>query len=122
MSDNDNELGSFLAGFVVGGLVGAAVALILAPQSGSETRSQITGKGQEMQAAGERTIQQAGETAELYAQRMGAQASQFGQEVEQQARIVLDAGRQRTSSTGENGTPNQSADVSAGDVEPPPAG
>ena len=48
MSDNDSEFGSFLAGFVIGGLVGAAVALVLAPQSGADTRSQITGKGNEL--------------------------------------------------------------------------
>ena len=42
-SNNENEsgLGAFLAGFIIGGLVGAAVALVLAPQSGEETRSQI---------------------------------------------------------------------------------
>ena len=38
MAQNDNDFSAFLAGFVVGGLVGAAVALILAPQSGEETR------------------------------------------------------------------------------------
>ena len=40
MSDN-NEFGSFLSGFLVGGLVGAAVALLMAPQSGEETRTLI---------------------------------------------------------------------------------
>lgn len=98
MSDNDSELGSFLAGFVVGGLVGAAVALVLAPQSGSETRSQITGKGHEMQAAGERTFQQAAEAVDSYAQRAG----EFGEDIEEQARIVLDAGRQRVSGVEDN--------------------
>ena len=39
MSDNSNDLGAFLAGFVIGGLVGAATAIILTPQSGEETRS-----------------------------------------------------------------------------------
>ena len=38
MSDSDNEIGAFLTGFIIGGLVGAAVALITAPQSGEETR------------------------------------------------------------------------------------
>ncbi len=38
---SDNEIGSFLTGFIIGGLVGAAVALIMAPQSGEETRAQI---------------------------------------------------------------------------------
>ena len=33
MSDNDS-FGAFFAGFVIGGLVGAATALLMAPQSG----------------------------------------------------------------------------------------
>lgn len=44
MSDN-NDFGSFLAGFMIGGLVGAAVALLLAPQSGEETRQVIKERG-----------------------------------------------------------------------------
>ncbi|RLC62060.1 MAG: YtxH domain-containing protein, partial [Chloroflexota bacterium] len=35
-NNNGGEVGAFFAGFLVGGLVGAAVALILAPQSGAE--------------------------------------------------------------------------------------
>lgn len=44
MSDS-SEFGSFLAGFVIGGLVGAAVALLMAPQSGEETRTVIKERG-----------------------------------------------------------------------------
>jgi hypothetical protein len=48
MSDNNgSDIGAFMAGFVIGGLVGAATALILAPQSGEETRSQIASRGAE---------------------------------------------------------------------------
>lgn len=39
----------FLAGFFVGALVGAAAALLLAPQSGEETRAFIREKGIELQ-------------------------------------------------------------------------
>lgn len=124
MSDSNNELGSFLAGFVVGGLMGAAVALILAPQSGSETRAQLTGRGQEMQGVNERALYQAAENSDLYAQRAGVQADLTSQEIEQQARIVLDAGRQRTSGAGGNGAADQSGAASrdTGDLEEPPAG
>ena len=50
MSDNNSggDIGAFLAGFVIGGLVGAAAALILAPQSGEETRHQIADRGREL--------------------------------------------------------------------------
>ena len=55
MSDN-NDFGAFLAGFVIGGLVGAATALLLAPQSGEETRTVIRDKGIELKdKAGEST-------------------------------------------------------------------
>jgi len=36
--------GEFMAGFLVGALVGAAAALLLAPQSGEETRTLIREK------------------------------------------------------------------------------
>jgi gas vesicle protein len=47
MSDN-NDFGTFFAGLIVGGLVGAAVALLLAPQSGEETRTMIHDKSIEL--------------------------------------------------------------------------
>ena len=37
----DSGAGSFLAGVVIGGLVGAAVGLLLAPQAGDQTREQL---------------------------------------------------------------------------------
>ncbi len=48
MSDNSSEFGSFLAGFLIGGLVGAATALLLAPQSGEDTRNVIVTKSIEL--------------------------------------------------------------------------
>jgi gas vesicle protein len=110
MSDNDSDFGSFLAGFVIGGLVGAAVALIMAPQSGAETRSQITGKGREFVDSSEQRFHEAVETADAYAQEVGERAAQFGQEVEAQARIVLDAGLQGL------GMAEDSEDISAEDA------
>lgn len=47
MSDSD-DFGTFFAGLIVGGLVGAAVALLIAPQSGEETRGLIREKGIEL--------------------------------------------------------------------------
>ena len=46
MSDTTNDSNSsFLAGFVMGGFVGAAIALIFAPQSGSHTRASFVNRG-----------------------------------------------------------------------------
>lgn len=48
MSDRDTGFGAYLAGFLIGGLVGAAAALLLAPQSGEETRTIIRDKSIEL--------------------------------------------------------------------------
>lgn len=41
MSDSNGSGGAFMAGFILGGLVGAAAALLLSPQPGEMTRKQI---------------------------------------------------------------------------------
>ena len=40
MADNDNG-GSFMTGFLMGGIVGAVIGLLLAPKSGSQTRADL---------------------------------------------------------------------------------
>jgi gas vesicle protein len=58
MNDNDS-FGAFFAGFVIGGLVGAAAALLMAPQSGEETRAQIQERGIELQTKAQEGIRDA---------------------------------------------------------------
>ena len=67
MSDNSSELGSFLAGFIIGGLVGAAVALLTAPQSGEETRKYISDKSIELKNTAVEKAEQARAKAEAAA-------------------------------------------------------
>src|SRR5512139_1058292 len=70
MSERDGDFGAFLAGFVIGGLVGAAVALILAPQSGEETRTLIRDRSIELKdMAAEKA-----ETARIKAEAAAAEA------------------------------------------------
>jgi gas vesicle protein len=59
MSDQDQSFGAFLVGFVVGGLVGAAVALLYAPQSGEETRAYIKDKSIELKDKAADTVDEA---------------------------------------------------------------
>ena len=47
MSDHD-DFGAFLIGFIVGGVAGAVAALLLAPQSGEDTRAFIKDKSIEL--------------------------------------------------------------------------
>lgn len=62
----------FIGGLVLGGLVGAAVALLLAPYSGKETREQIRYEGIELQHRGQ----------------------QYGQDRMQEAKNTLEQGQQ----------------------------
>jgi hypothetical protein len=39
--EDDNKTGTVLISFLIGGIIGAGVALLLAPQSGRKTRRQI---------------------------------------------------------------------------------
>ena len=48
MSDNSNEFGAFMSGLLIGGIAGAITALLLAPQSGEETRKVIIDKSIEI--------------------------------------------------------------------------
>jgi gas vesicle protein len=62
---NQNSGGvEFFAGLVIGGLVGAALALLLAPQSGEETRAQIRDKSLEFKDRAEEGVLEARQRAE----------------------------------------------------------
>src|SRR3989304_242351 len=63
MADNDSDFGVFLAGFIVGGLVGAAVALLMAPKSGEETRTYIKDKGIELKDEAMKSTEEARQKA-----------------------------------------------------------
>lgn len=47
MARNDEKGSSFVLGFVFGGIIGAAIGLILAPKSGTETRHIIQHRSEE---------------------------------------------------------------------------
>lgn len=64
MSDN-NDFGAFFAGLVIGGLVGAAAALLTAPKSGEETRTMIKEKSIELRDRAVEVSQDARHKAEV---------------------------------------------------------
>lgn len=90
MSDRD-DFGAFVSGFMIGGLVGAAVALLLAPQSGEETRMQIREKGIELRDQVEQTATDARARAEEIAQ----QARQRAEKVQERGQVVLEEQKTR---------------------------
>lgn len=58
-----SDFGTFLVGFIVGGLTGAAVALLLAPQSGEETRTIIKEKAIELKDKAAETYEEVSDKA-----------------------------------------------------------
>ena len=63
MSDESN-FGSFLMGFTVGALAGAIVSLLMAPQSGEETRQVLNEKAIELKEKGAETYEDTKQRAE----------------------------------------------------------
>ncbi|HEX8992301.1 MAG TPA: YtxH domain-containing protein [Anaerolineales bacterium] len=67
MASDSDEFGSFLVGFIVGGLTGAVVSLLFAPQSGEETRALIRDKSIELRDRAADTAEEALARAEAAA-------------------------------------------------------
>lgn len=102
MDNNENELGSFLAGFIIGALVGAATALILAPQSGAATRQQISSTSHELRNTADAQAREYREKANTIISDTRHKAQNLTEQVQDQVRIVLDAGKEETETIAEN--------------------
>lgn len=123
MSSERDEFGAFLVGFIVGGLTGAVVSLLFAPQSGEETRALIRDKSIELRDKASVTAEEALARAEaaaaeartraeelakevrVRAEELGkevrARGEEFGKEVRARGESALDAVRKPKKSGGE---------------------
>jgi gas vesicle protein len=88
MSDRD-EFGAFLVGFIVGGLTGAVVSLLFAPQSGEETRALIKDKSIELRDKASVTAEQALAKAEAAAAEARARADELAKELKARGETVV---------------------------------
>jgi gas vesicle protein len=88
MSDRD-EFGAFLVGFIVGGLTGAVVSLLFAPQSGEETRALIKDKSIELRDKASVTAEQALEKAEAAAADARARADELAKELKARGETLV---------------------------------
>ena len=52
MAENDSGL-SFVSGFLLGGVVGAVVGMLLAPKPGEETRADLVGQSEVLRTRAE---------------------------------------------------------------------
>jgi len=101
---NNNRGLEFLTGLALGGIAGAATALLMAPASGEETREEIRSRGVELKHRGEAFGDEAKEQLEKAAKegqkRMSDVQERTGHALEEQkTRFVeaIDAGKQAAS-------------------------
>jgi gas vesicle protein len=94
MSDRD-EFGAFLVGFIVGGLTGAVVALLFAPQTGEETRALIKDKSIELRDKASASAEDVIARAEAAAAEARTRAEELAREVRNRGQEVMDDVRDR---------------------------
>jgi len=101
MSDHD-DFGAFLVGFIVGGVAGAITALMLAPQSGEETRTLIRDKTIELRDQATHTVEETLQKAEKSAQEAVKRAEKLledaklrAKEVAEQGQVMLDESKEK---------------------------
>lgn len=94
MSERD-EFGAFLVGFIVGGLTGAVVALLLAPQSGEETRALIKERSIELRDRASTEAEEAWRRAEEAAEQARRRAEEFAREARDRGEEITLKARER---------------------------
>jgi gas vesicle protein len=94
MSERD-EFGAFLVGFIVGGLSGAVVALLFAPQTGEETRALIKDKSIELRDKAQMSAEEAIARAEAAAADARARADELARQLRDRGQGVVENVRER---------------------------
>lgn len=101
MAERD-EFGAFLIGFIIGGLTGAAISLIMAPQTGEETREFLKDRAIELrdkaQETAQTTAQSVGSTASDVRSRAGDianKAKSNADDLRQRGQVVIEEQRNR---------------------------
>lgn len=99
MNENNGDFGAFVAGFLIGSLVGAATALLLAPQSGQETRAIIRERGIELRDRAYESADQAMVQAETALDDAKKRAESAIQETRQRAQELAKVAEKKISKT-----------------------
>lgn len=80
---NKSSAGEFFKGFMIGGAIGAAAALLMAPRAGEETRSQIREKGVEFKEKAEATYAEMQEKIEASVADLRARFDELSAQVDE---------------------------------------
>lgn len=89
MTDRD-DFGAFLIGLVVGGVAGAVAALLLAPQSGEETRTLIKDKSIELRDKAVHSAEDAWAKAEALAEDAKVKAEALTEEARERGKVAVE--------------------------------
>jgi len=84
-----NTAGPVVAGLVLGGLAGAGVALLLAPQSGKETRAQIQQKTMELRDLTAETVDEKIAEVKSKTQQFTAEVREKAEELQHRGQDIL---------------------------------
>ena len=85
-----NQPGGFIAGLLMGGLAGAVTMLLLAPQSGKRTRTQIQLKSMELRDQTTEAVEDALKQARSKGRQIRADVREKADELQQRGQDVLD--------------------------------
>jgi len=99
MSDK-NDFGTFIMGFTIGALAGAVASLLMAPQTGEETRQLIKDRAIELKEKGTETYEETKRKAEVaykdavakyeqFAETTKEKATDFGQQVKSKVEDIV---------------------------------
>jgi gas vesicle protein len=97
--NNANYLWGFLAGLLVGGLAGAGVVLLVAPQSGKKTRAQIRQKSSDLRDQTVKTVEGAVTQTRDKARQITDDIRDQAGELQQGGQDLLDEQRDHLSKT-----------------------
>jgi len=100
---NANHIGGLFAGLLFGGLAGAAAGLLLAPQSGKETRAQIQEKTIELRDQAVKTMEDAAAEVRAKANEITASMQKQAEELQQRGQNLLTEQKERWSPVVEAG-------------------
>lgn len=113
---NENESsgsGMFLLGAVAGALVGAGVALLMAPKAGTEMRQDLNAGWTSLRAAAARRYREMAERAGVQLENIEEKADQLADQLENSAREAVDAASSRLNAAASRAT-TAIRDASAG--------
>jgi len=89
-----NDFGAFLIGFIVGGLTGAAVSLLFAPQTGEETRILIKDKAIELRDRAAETVEETRHKAEEVWVGAKEKTGELAKQAKEQAEMLKSKGEE----------------------------